>query len=168
MTGKTKRRGTQVTFKPDGQIFETLEFSFDVLAQRLRELAFLNKGLEIALKDERKEKEQIFKYKGGIVSFVEHLNEAKTPIHKPIYVQVEKPDMILELALQYNDSYAENLFSFANNINTKEGGTHLVGFKAALTRTINSYANAIAAFTPREDRPAEVTENPAGSEAWGG
>ena len=113
MTGKTKRRGTQVTFKPDGQIFETLEFSFDVLAQRLRELAFLNKGLEIALKDERKEKEQIFKYKGGIVSFVEHLNEAKTPIHKPIYVQVEKPDMILELALQYNDSYAENLFSLS-------------------------------------------------------
>ncbi|OQW63994.1 MAG: DNA gyrase subunit B, partial [Nitrospira sp. ST-bin5] len=142
VTGKTKRRGTQVTFKPDGQIFETLEFSFDILAQRLRELAFLNKGLEIALKDERKEKEQIFKYKGGIVSFVEHLNEAKTPIHKPIYVNVEKPDMILELALQYNDSYAENLFSFANNINTKEGGTHLVGFKAALTRTINSYANA--------------------------
>ncbi|MGA6827489.1 DNA topoisomerase (ATP-hydrolyzing) subunit B [Nitrospira sp. NS4] len=142
VTGKTKRRGTMVTFKPDGQIFETLEFSFDVLAQRLRELAFLNKGLEIALKDERKEKEQVFKYKGGIVSFVEHLNEAKTPIHKPIYVNVEKPDMILELALQYNDSYAENLFSFANNINTKEGGTHLVGFKAALTRTINSYANA--------------------------
>ncbi|MFO0705826.1 MAG: DNA topoisomerase (ATP-hydrolyzing) subunit B [Nitrospira sp.] len=142
VTGKTKRRGTKVTFKPDGQIFETLEFSFDVLAQRLRELAFLNKGLEIALKDERKEKEQVFKYKGGIVSFVEHLNEAKTPIHKPIYVHVEKPDMILELALQYNDSYAENLFSFANNINTKEGGTHLVGFKAALTRTINSYANA--------------------------
>lgn len=142
VTGKTKRRGTKVTFKPDGQIFEVLEYSFDILAQRLRELAFLNKGLEIVLRDERKEKEQIFKYKGGIVSFVEHLNEAKTPIHKPIYVNVEKPDMILELALQYNDSYAENLFSFANNINTKEGGTHLVGFKAALTRTINSYANA--------------------------
>src|SRR4026207_906941 len=144
MTGKTKRRGTTVTFKSDGQIFETLEFSFDVLAQRLRELAFLNKGLEITLKDERKEpvKEQAFKYKGGIVSFVEHLNEAKTPLHKPIYVQVEKSDMVLEVALQYNDSYAENLFSFANNINTKEGGTHLVGFKAALTRTINNYANA--------------------------
>ena len=144
MTGKTKRRGTMVTFKSDGQIFETLDFSFDVLAQRLRELAFLNKGLEITLKDERKEpvKEQVFKYKGGIVSFVEHLNEAKVPLHKPIYVQVEKSDMVLEVALQYNDSYAENLFSFANNINTKEGGTHLVGFKAALTRTINSYANA--------------------------
>ena len=142
VTGKTKRRGTKVRFKPDGQIFETLEFSFDVLAQRLRELAFLNKGLAITLKDDRKEKEQIFHYKGGIVSFVDHLNEAKTPLHKPIYVKVEKPDLILEVALQYNDGYAENLFSFANNINTKEGGTHLVGFKAALTRTINSYANA--------------------------
>ncbi|HET7909311.1 MAG TPA: DNA topoisomerase (ATP-hydrolyzing) subunit B [Nitrospira sp.] len=143
-TGITKRRGTKVRFKPDGQIFETLEFSFDVLAQRLRELAFLNKGLSITLKDERKEpaKEQVFLYKGGIVSFVEHLNEAKTPLHKPIYVRVERPEMILEVALQYNDSYAENLFSFANNINTKEGGTHLVGFKAALTRTINNYANA--------------------------
>ena len=144
VTGKTKRRGTKVTFKPDGQVFETLDFSFDVLAQRLRELAFLNKGLEITLKDERKEplREQAFKYKGGIVSFVEHLNEAKTPLHKPIYVQVEKAEMMLEVALQYNDGYAENLFSFANNINTKEGGTHLVGFKAALTRTINNYANA--------------------------
>jgi DNA gyrase subunit B len=143
-TGITKRRGTKVRFKADGQIFETLEFSFDVLAQRLRELAFLNKGLSITLKDERKEpaKEQVFLYKGGIVSFVEHLNEAKTPLHKPIYVKVERPEMILEVALQYNDSYAENLFSFANNINTKEGGTHLVGFKAALTRTINTYANA--------------------------
>ena len=143
-TGITKRRGTKVRFRPDGQVFETLEFSFDVLAQRLRELAFLNKGLSITLKDERKEpaKEQVFLYKGGIVSFVEHLNEAKTPLHKPIYVRVEKPEMILEVALQYNDSYAENLFSFANNINTREGGTHLVGFKAALTRTINTYANA--------------------------
>ncbi|MGH7232798.1 MAG: ATP-binding protein, partial [Nitrospiraceae bacterium] len=138
-TGKTKKRGTKVTFKPDAQIFETLEFSFDTLAQRLRELAFLNKGLAISLKDDRQEKEQVFRYKGGIVSFVEHLNEAKTPLHKPIFVAVEKSDMILEAALQYNDGYAENLFSFANNINTREGGTHLVGFKAALTRTINNY-----------------------------
>jgi DNA gyrase subunit B len=142
VTGKTKKRGTKITFKPDGQIFETLDFSFDILAQRLRELAFLNKGLEITLKDEAKEKEQVFKYKGGIVSFVEHLNEAKTPLHKPIFVEVQKPDMILEVALQYNDAYAENLFSFANNINTREGGTHLVGFKASLTRTINNYAAA--------------------------
>jgi DNA gyrase subunit B len=139
-TGVTKRRGTKVRFKADGQVFETLDFSFDVLAQRLRELAFLNKGLSITLKEPAKE--QVFLYKGGIVSFVEHLNEAKTPLHKPIYVRVEKPEMILEVALQYNDSYAENLFSFANNINTREGGTHLVGFKAALTRTINTYANA--------------------------
>src|SRR5881296_566586 len=142
MTGKTKKRGTKITFKPDGQIFESLEFSFDILAQRLRELAFLNKGLAITLKDERKEKEQVFRYKGGIVSFVEHLNEAKTPLHKPIFIEIEKSEMILEVALQYNEGYAENLFSFANNINTREGGTHLVGFKAALTRTINNYANA--------------------------
>ncbi len=142
VTGKTKRRGTKVRFMPDGKIFETLEFSFDVLAQRLRELAFLNKGLAITLKDDRSEKEQVFHYKGGIVSFIDHLNEAKTPLHKPIYVQTERAELLLEVALQYNDGYAENLFSFANNINTKEGGTHLVGFKAALTRTINNYANA--------------------------
>ncbi len=142
VTGKTKKRGTKITFKPDGQIFESLEFSFDILAQRLREMAFLNKGLAITLKDERREKEQLFRYKGGIVSFVEHLNEAKTPLHKPIFIEIEKSEMILEVALQYNDGYAENLFSFANNINTREGGTHLVGFKAALTRTINNYANA--------------------------
>ncbi len=144
VTGKTKKRGTKITFKPDGQVFETVEFSFDVLAQRLRELAFLNKGLAIALRDARpgKVKEQVFQYKGGIVSFVEHLNEAKTPLHKPIFVEIPKADLILEVALQYNDGYAENIYSFANNINTREGGTHLVGFKAALTRTINSYGNA--------------------------
>ena len=144
VTGKTKKRGTKITFKPDDQIFETTEFSFDILAQRLRELAFLNKGLAITLTDQRieKEKQQLFCYKGGIVSFVEHLNEAKTPLHKPIVVEVEKSDMFLDVALQYNDSYAENLFSFANNINTREGGTHLVGFKAALTRTINQYASS--------------------------
>ena len=142
MTGKTKKRGTKVTFKPDGQIFESLTFSFDVLAQRLRELAFLNKGLAITLKDESREKEEEFRYKGGIMSFVEHLNEAKTLLRKPIFIEVERSDMVLEAALQYNDSYAEVLFSFANNINTREGGTHLVGFKAALTRTINNYANA--------------------------
>ena len=142
VTGVTKKRGTKITFKPDGTIFETVECSFDVLAQRLRELAFLNKGLSISLTDTRRQKEQVFCYKGGIVSFVEHLNEAKTPLHKPIFISVEKPDVILEVALQYNDGYAENLFSFANNINTREGGTHLIGFKAALTRTINSYASA--------------------------
>ncbi len=148
ITGKTKKRGTKVVFKTDSQIFEAVEFSFDVLAQRLRELAFLNKGLAITLKDERKdkEKEQVFCYVGGIVSFVEHLNEAKTPLHTPIVVEVEKPDLILEVALQYNQGYAENLFSFANNINTREGGTHLIGFKSALTRTINSYATTAGIF----------------------
>src|SRR5437899_6743342 len=104
VTGKTKRRGTMITFKPAPEVFETREFSFDILAQRLRELAFLNKGLEISLKDERKEpaKEQVFRYKGGIVSFVEHLNEAKTPLHKPIFISVEKGDMVQDVALQYN------------------------------------------------------------------
>lgn len=148
ITGKTKKRGTKIVFKTDSQIFEAVEFSFDVLAQRLRELAFLNKGLEITLKDERKdkEKEQVFCYVGGIVSFVEHLNEAKTPLHTPIVVEVEKPDLLLEVALQYNQGYAEHLFSFANNINTREGGTHLIGFKSALTRTINSYATSTGLF----------------------
>ncbi|RMH07145.1 MAG: DNA topoisomerase (ATP-hydrolyzing) subunit B [Nitrospirae bacterium] len=142
VTGKTKKRGTKITFKPDPLIFETTTFSFDILAQRFRELAFLNKGLTIALTDKRKEKEQVFCYKGGIVSFVEHLNEAKTPLHSPILIPIEKPDLVGEVALQYNEGYTENLFSFANNINTREGGTHLVGFKAALTRTINQYAQA--------------------------
>ena len=144
LSGKTKKRGTKVVFKTDPLIFEAVEFSFDVLAQRLRELAFLNKGLEITLKDDRKgkEKEQVFCYKGGIVSFVEHLNEAKSPLHSPIVVDVEKAGLMLQVALQYNEGYAENLFSFANNINTREGGTHLIGFKSALTRTINSYATS--------------------------
>ncbi len=144
VTGKTKKRGTMVTFKPDAQVFEILDFSFDVLSQRLRELAFLNKGLAITIKDTRqgKEKEQAFRYKGGIVSFIEHLSGAKTPLHKPIFVEIEKSDLVLEVAIQYNEGYAENLYSFANNINTREGGTHLVGFKAALTRTINSFANS--------------------------
>jgi len=124
LSGKTKKRGTKVVFKADPLIFEAVEFSFDVLAQRLRELAFLNKGLEITLKDDRKgkEKEQVFCYKGGIVSFVEHLNEAKSPLHSPIVVDVEKAGLMLQVALQYNEGYAENLFSFANNINTREGG----------------------------------------------
>ena len=148
LSGKTQKRGTKVVFKADPLIFESLEFSFDVLAQRLRELAFLNKGLVITFKDDRKgkEKEQVFCYKGGIVSFVEHLNEAKSPLHAPIIVDVEKADLSLQVALQYNDGYSEILFSFANNINTREGGTHLIGFKSALTRTINSYATASGLF----------------------
>ena len=143
VVGKTKSRGTKITFKPDSGIFEVLEFSWDVLSQRLRELAFLNKGLKISLSDERTEKNQVFHYSGGIISFVEHLNRNKTLIHpKVVYISGEKEDLIVEIALQYNDSYSEALYTFANNINTKEGGTHLIGFKSALTRTINSYANA--------------------------
>ncbi len=139
--GKSKERGTLVTFKPDTQIFETIEFSFDILSQRLRELAFLNRGVKITIEDERTQKKHELFYKGGIVSFVEHLNRAKSPIHsKVIYLQGEKDGIDAEIAMQWNDGYAENVFSFANNINTMEGGTHLIGFKSALTRTINSYA----------------------------
>ena len=144
VTGTTKKRGTKVTFKPDVQIFEeTTEFSYETLSQRLRELAFLNKGLKITIKDERGDKEHVFHYEGGIVSFVEHLSKNKTPLHpKPIYITSEKDAIIMEVALQYNDGYVENLFSFANNINTHEGGTHLIGFKSALTRAVNNYATA--------------------------
>ncbi len=141
VVGKTKGRGTKITFKPDSEIFEILDFSYDILSQRLRELAFLNRGLTITLSDERTEERKVFHYTGGIVSFVEHLNKNKTPIHpKPIYISGEKGDVIVEIALQYNDGYAETIYTFANNINTKEGGTHLSGFKSALTRTVNSYA----------------------------
>ncbi len=143
MTGETKRRGTKITFFPDPEIFETTEFSFDILSQRLRELAFLNAGVRIFIKDERFEKEHEFFYEGGIGSFVEYLNRNRIPVHpKPIFFKGKKGGVEIEIAMQYNDSYDEKLFSFANNINTHEGGTHLVGFKAALTRTMNSYATA--------------------------
>lgn len=141
IVGKTKSRGTQITFKPDAKIFEVTEFSYEVLSQRLREIAFLNSGLRISLHDERTDKKQEFHYKGGILSFVEHLNKNKTPLHpKPVFISGQKEDITAEIALQYNDGYSENIYTFVNNINTKEGGTHLVGFKSALTRTANSYA----------------------------
>jgi DNA gyrase subunit B len=139
--GTSKERGTRITFKPDTNIFETIEFSFDILSQRLRELAFLNRGVKITIEDERSQKKHELFYKGGLVSFVEHLNRAKSAIHpKVIYLQGEKDGIDVEIAMQWNDGYTENVFSFANNINTLEGGTHLIGFKSALTRTINSYA----------------------------
>ncbi len=139
--GKAKTTGTQVTFKADKEIFKSIDFSYDILSNRLRELAFLNKGLEINLKDERQDKQTSFKFTGGIVSFVEYLNKSKAPLHnKVIYLEKEKEGISLEAALQYNDSYSENIFSFANNINTVEGGTHLSGFKSALTRAVNQYA----------------------------
>ncbi|MBS3818817.1 DNA topoisomerase (ATP-hydrolyzing) subunit B [bacterium] len=141
--GKTKRSGTNITFKPDEEIFPEIDFNFEILSKRLRELSFLNKGLKITLLDERTDKKQEFQYKGGIQEFIQHLNQNKTPIHpKPIYFESQKGDAIIEVALQYNTGYKETIYSFVNNINTKEGGTHLVGFKTALTRTINHYANA--------------------------
>lgn len=140
--GKTTKTGTKIRFKPDKKIFkQTREFSFDMLSQRLRELAFLNKGLKISISDEKLKKKHTFLYQGGIISFVEHLNENKTPLHdKPIYFLKEKDGIEVEIAIQYNDGYQENIFSYANTINTHEGGTHLSGFKSALTRVLNDYA----------------------------
>ena len=141
ISGTTERRGTKVTFKADEQIFETVDYSFDVLAQRLRELAFLNAGIVITLDDERDAKTHRFHYDGGINSFVEHLNKNKGVINeKPIYMRGDKDGIDAEVSLQWNDGYNPQEFSFANNINTHEGGTHLSGFRAALTRTVNAYA----------------------------
>jgi len=141
--GKSTSTGTKVTFKPDSSIFSKTEYSYDILSGRLRELAFLNKGLKIKLNDERSDKESVFEFSGGIVSFVEYLNKNKNPLHnKVVYFEKKQDDIIVEVAMQYNDGYAETLFSFANNINTIEGGTHLSGFKSALTRAINQYAKA--------------------------
>ncbi len=140
--GVTTRGGTKVHFRPDPQIFPDLEFSYDTLAQRLRELAFLNSGVEIHLTDERadKLKETVFRYEGGIREFVSHLNRNKGLLHpEPVFITGTREGITTEIALQWNDSYNEHLFSFANSINTHEGGTHLIGFKASLTRTVNSY-----------------------------
>jgi len=141
--GKTKNTGTKVTFKPDPEVFESIEFNFDILSQRLRELSYLNRGLLISIVDEQTDKRNDFQYKGGINEFVQYLNQNKSVLNpKPIYFECQKDDVIIEMALQYNTSYSENIFTFVNNINTTEGGTHLIGFKAALTRSINNYANA--------------------------
>ncbi len=145
--GTTEETGTKVTFHPDPDIFQSTEFSFDVLSQRLRELAFLNAGIRIIIKDDRTAKEHDFCFEGGIVSFVQHLSKTRQPLHDPIYVSGERhipgkegeTPVSIEIAMQYNDSYNESVFSFANNINTVEGGTHLVGFRTALTRTLNRY-----------------------------
>jgi len=143
MVGKTKGRGTKVAFLPDDEIFEETEFSFDIIANRLRELAFLNSGVKITLVDERVDKTADFFYKGGIISFVEYINRSKKVLHKdPIYVTGAREDCTVEVALQYNESYLENIYSFANSINTIEGGTHMVGFRSALTRVFNNYASA--------------------------
>ena len=142
--GPTEQSGTRVVFLPDRQIFGNEIFSFDILSRRLRELAFLNPGLRISVIDEREaDKRHDFFYEGGIVSFVEHLGRAKTPLHTVVYLSGEKSGTTVEVALQWNEGYAENVYSFANNINTIEGGTHLIGLRAALTRTINAYVAAL-------------------------
>jgi DNA gyrase subunit B len=139
--GTTAQTGTMVTFKPDGEIFERTDFSFDILSQRLRELAFLNRGVRIVIEEQATQKRHEFLYKGGIEEFVRHLNRAKTPIHATvIYLYGNREGVEIEAALQWNEGYAESIFSFANNISTIEGGTHLTGFKGALTRTLNAYA----------------------------
>ena len=163
-TGKTKRRGTKVSFKPDTEIFEVTEFNFDTLSQRLREKAFLNSGVRISINDERTEKSHEFFYKGGIAEFVKHLNKNKSVLHpQPIHLEREATvadPLAVEVAIQYNDGYNEIVHSFANNINTVDGGTHLTGFRAALTRTINNYAKSSGLFKKDDEKlaPEDVRE----------
>ncbi len=154
-TGKTRKTGTKVTFHPDPGIFDKTVYSFDTLAQRLRELAFLNKGLKITLTDERTEKTAEFKFTGGITEFVKHLNRGKSTLHdSPIYMEGKRGNVEIEIALQYNDTYGENVFAFANTINTVDGGTHLSGFRSALTRTINNFASSAGMLREQKDEVA--------------
>ncbi|MBS3757716.1 MAG: DNA topoisomerase (ATP-hydrolyzing) subunit B [Desulfobacterales bacterium] len=138
--GETEKKGTKIRFKPDTEILTTDEFNYDTLNRRLRELAFLNKGLNITIEDERSDQKETFCYEGGLSQFVTYLNRRHTPIHEPVLIEGEKNDIQVEIAIQYNDTYKEKIFSFANNINTAEGGFHLIGFKTGLTRTLNQYA----------------------------
>ena len=140
VVGATDKKGTKVYFKPDSEIFTTTEYSYDILVKRLRELAFLNKGVRITIEDERDDQKDEFFYEGGLVQFVEYLNRRNSAIHEAVFIEGTRSDVQMEVAIQYNDSFTEKLFSFANNINTIEGGFHLIGFKSALTRTINQYA----------------------------
>jgi DNA gyrase subunit B len=151
-SGKTRKTGTKITFHADPEIFAATVYSFDTLSQRLRELAFLNKGLKITLEDERTNKKAEFRFTGGIAEFVKHLNRGKQTLHdSPIYMEGKREQVDIEIALQYNDSYAENIFSFANTINTVDGGSHLSGFRSALTRTINYYANSAGMLKEQKD-----------------
>ncbi|MCD6405818.1 MAG: DNA gyrase subunit B, partial [Planctomycetes bacterium] len=141
VVGKTKKTGTRITFKPDGEIFPDAEFRYETLLTRLRELAFLNPNVTIILRDLRKQREEKFRFAGGIKAFVKYLNEGKAPLHKNvIYIQKKADSIEVEVALQYNDAYGENVLSYVNNIHTHEGGTHMAGFRSALTRTLNNYA----------------------------
>lgn len=142
ITGASKKRGTKIHFIPDDTIFNTTEYQYGILARRLRELAFLNKGVRIYLEDERSDKKDEFYYEGGIISFVEYINKRHASLHPPIFINGMKNDVQIEVAMQYNDTFKENIFTFANNINTAEGGFHLIGFKAALTRSVNQYATS--------------------------
>ncbi len=152
--GETDKRGTLIWFKPDPTVMEMVDFDFDMLSQRMRELAFLNAGLRIIIRDERVGKEHDFKFDGGIVSFVEYINKAKQALHdKPIHFRAEKEGVSLEIAMQWNDGYDERIYTFANNINTHEGGSHLSGFKAALTRTLNSYAEKGSLWKDLKETP---------------
>jgi DNA gyrase subunit B len=138
--GEAAETGTKITFKPDSSIFESTEFSYETISDRLRELAFLTKGIKITLREEMSGREEVFHYPGGIVAFVQHLNKNKTALHdKVLYFEKKKDSVQLEIAMQYSDSYVENVYAFANSINTREGGTHLIGFRSALTRTVNDY-----------------------------
>jgi len=140
---ESKKTGTHITFWPDKTIFDNVDFNFEILAHRLRELAFLNKGILISIRDNRSDRFQEFKYEGGIAAFIEHINENKNVLHEsPVYFSGKSEDVEIEFAFQYNDSYTERIYSFVNNINTVDGGTHLTGFKGALTRTLNSYMSA--------------------------
>jgi DNA gyrase subunit B len=138
--GETKKRGTKIRFVPDTTILNDNNFNYDIICRRIRELAFLNAGIQISIEDERFDKKDTFLYKGGIVEFVEYLNRRNVPLHKPIFIQGTKNEVQIEVAIQYNETFTEKMFSFANNINTVEGGFHLIGFKAALTRCINQYS----------------------------
>jgi DNA gyrase subunit B len=151
-SGKTRKTGTKITFHADPSIFDKTIYSFDTLSQRLRELAFLNKGLKITLDDERSNKKAEFRFTGGIAEFVKHLNRGKQTLHdSPIYMEGKRAQVDIEIALQYNDSYAENIFSFANTINTVDGGSHLAGFRSALTRTLNYYASSTGMLKEQKD-----------------
>ena len=155
IVGESVETGTSIYFKPDGDIFEVLEFNYETLQKRFREMAFLNRGIKLILKDKRNDKEEEFHYEGGIKSFVQYINRTKTPIQNQIiYFEVEQEESIVELALQYTDSYSENILTFANNINTEEGGTHLSGLRTALTRVVNDYGRE---FNYIKEKEANLT-----------